>query len=183
MSTACVELGQYLNLSGQWGADFVLDELGRPHIVDLNMGRPNGSLSYYCWRGRQPEPKITPGTAPKTAPKITPKATPKAAPKTAPRTAPFGVPATKPRTLALAASTYHIAAGQRLAGLAASLRSEGLLWDSSRGDGTVLAQYLPGVAGGGSVLAASWEGTEAAQRILEAFHAHLAAQQTASDQS
>ena len=58
MSAACVELGTYLGLVGQWGVDFVLDEHGTPVMVDLNLGRPNGSLSYYCWRARQPDPQF-----------------------------------------------------------------------------------------------------------------------------
>lgn len=53
MSRACTDLGTYLQLHGQWGADFVIDDAGVPILVDLNMGRPNGSLSYYCWRSYQ----------------------------------------------------------------------------------------------------------------------------------
>ncbi len=56
MTDACVELAKYLGLRGQWGVDFVFDGSSKPVMVDLNMGRPNGSLSYYCWRARQPAP-------------------------------------------------------------------------------------------------------------------------------
>jgi len=146
MARACTELGQYLGLAGQWGADFVLDAQGNPRVVDLNMGRPNGSLSYYCWRARQ------------------------LAPKTLPRAA-------APATLALAASTYFMPEGGGLASLADSLKSRGLLWDSDRGDGIVLAQFLPGSNDGGSVLAASWQGAKEAQRILDAFCAHVKSHQ------
>ena len=113
-------------------------------MVDLNMGRPNGSLSYYCWRSRQPPPplvEVSNGTMPK-------------------------------RTLALACSTDSAPPSRRLAPFTASLKAKRLLWDSKRGSGIILAQHLPGVPGGGSVLAASWEGVEAAQRILDAFHMH-----------
>jgi len=139
MSCACVELGTYLGLNGQWGVDFAIDGRGTPIMVDLNMGRPNGSLSYYCWRARQTDPKgdTTAGGA--------------------------------QRKLALAASTFCPPVGLRLSDLAASLKASGLLWSSQHGSGVVLAQFLPGVAGGGTVLAASWEGTHEACRILNAF--------------
>jgi len=149
MSRACEELGKHLGLIGQWGVDFVIDELdGTPVMVDLNMGRPNGSLSYYCWRARQPLPPLVEvsrdvlnGTAAR-------------------------------RALALACSSYCPPESQTLVLLAASLKSAGLLWDSKRGSGIIIAQHLPGVPGGGSVLAASWEGVSEAQRVLDAFYAH-----------
>lgn len=67
--------------------------------------------------------------------------------------------------------------GGGLASLADSLKSRGLLWDSDRGDGIVLAQFLPGSNDGGSVLAASWQGAKEAQRILDAFCAHVKSHQ------
>jgi len=147
MARACEELGEHLGLVGQWGVDFVINEHdGMPIMVDLNMGRPNGSLSYYCWRSRQPPPPlvdVSNGPNPR-------------------------------RALSLACSTYLAPESQRLATLAASLKAKDLLWDSKRGSGIILAQHVPGVAGGGSVLAASWEGNEATQRILNAFHKHVA---------
>ena len=138
MSAACVELGTYLGLVGQWGVDFVLDEAGTPVMVDLNMGRPNGSLSYYCWRARQPDPDARVGT--------------------------------NKCALALAASTFCFPEALRLAPFAASLKA--LLWDANRGRGIILAQHLPGIPGGGTVLAASWEGTADAQNILDGFRTH-----------
>jgi len=134
MSAACVELGTYLGLVGQWGVDFVLDELGAPVMVDLNMGRPNGSLSYYCWRARQPD-----------------------------------------AGLALVASTYCLPKGLRLAPFAASLKADGRLWDAKRGSGIILAQHLPGSPAGGTVLAASREGTAAARHVLDGFLTHVEA--------
>ena len=145
MIRACEELGKHLGLVGQWGVDFVINEHdGVPIMVDLNMGRPNGSLSYYCWRSRQPPPplvEVSNGTMPR-------------------------------RTLALACSTYSAPPSRRLAPFAASLKAKGLLWDSKRACGIILAQHLPGQPDGGSVVAASWEGVEAAQRILNAFRMH-----------
>jgi hypothetical protein len=146
MKHACVELGRHLGLVGQWGVDFVLDERGTPVMVDLNMGRPNGSLSYYCWRARQPDPKASASGG-----------------------------GGGQRALALVASTWVAPVGLRLTALAASLKANGLLWDAKRACGVVLAQHLPG-HGSGTVLAASWEGTDAAKGLLEAFHAHANAQ-------
>ena len=153
MGRACAALGHHLGLHHQWGADFVLDGKGEPVMVDLNMGRPNGSLSYYCWRARQPPPTMAmSGAAAGNA----------------------GSPiTTHVTTLALAATTYEIPTGLRLSILAKSLFHKGLLWDSTRGDGIVLAQYLPGIQGGGTVLSASWEGPDAVRRILDAFRAHM----------
>ena len=64
-------------------------------------------------------------------------------------------------------------AGLPLGPFATALQAEGLLWDTKRGSGIILAQHLPGFDSGGSVLAASWEGVDAAQHMLEAFQAHL----------
>eukprot|EP00322_Chrysochromulina_rotalis_P000411 CAMPEP_0115828598 /NCGR_PEP_ID=MMETSP0287-20121206/657_1 /TAXON_ID=412157 /ORGANISM="Chrysochromulina rotalis, Strain UIO044" /LENGTH=1056 /DNA_ID=CAMNT_0003281821 /DNA_START=340 /DNA_END=3510 /DNA_ORIENTATION=- len=150
MKRACVELGTHLGLRGQWGVDFVLDEMEMPVMVDLNMGRPNGSLSYYCWRARQPPPahQAHEGYA----------------------WGSFHHQRT-PQELAMACTTFCPPTGLPLAVLAQDLRERGLLWDSSRGDGVILAQYLPS---GGSVLAASWKGTQAARHIMDSFLAHMA---------
>ena len=61
MRDAGAAIGEYLGLRGQWGLDFVINEATQdPVIVDLNMGRPNGSLSYFLWRSRQvPPPTLT----------------------------------------------------------------------------------------------------------------------------
>ena len=134
MSAACVELGTYLGLVGQWGVDFVLDELGTPVMVDLNMGRPNGSLSYFCWRARQPDPQF-----------------------------------------ALVASTFCLPEGLTLAPFAKSLKAAGRLWDAKRRSGIILAQHLPGSPDGGTVLAASCEGTAAARHVLDGFFTHATA--------
>ena len=143
MSRACLELGKFLGLVGQWGVDFAIDQHGTPIMVDLNMGRPNGSLSYYCWRARQP------GSG-------------------------AGANGGRPqRALALVASAFTLPAGLPLGPFATALQAEGLLWDTKRGSGIILAQHLPGFDSGGSVLAASWEGVDAAQHMLEAFQAHL----------
>jgi len=57
MVEAGVAIGRHLGLSGQWGLDFVIDEsTGAPVVVDLNMGRPNGSLAYYMWGSIQTRP-------------------------------------------------------------------------------------------------------------------------------
>jgi len=57
MTEAGVAIGNHLGLTGQWGLDFVIDETtGAPVVVDLNMGRPNGSLAYYMWGSTQPRP-------------------------------------------------------------------------------------------------------------------------------
>ena len=109
-------------------------------MVDLNMGRPNGSLSYYCWCARQRDFHRAPNSSAQ-------------------------------RTLALVASTYCVPADLHLAPFASSLRAHGLLWDSTRGDGIILAQHLPGATDGATVLAASWDGTDAALRLLDAFQA------------
>ena len=109
-------------------------------MVDLNMGRPNGSLSYYCWCARQRDFHRTPNSSAQ-------------------------------RTLALVASTYCVPADLQLAPFASSLRAHGLLWDSTRGDGIILAQHLPGATDGATVLTASWDGTDAALRLLDAFQA------------
>jgi len=51
-------LGRYLGLTSQWGMDFVMNPVtGDPIIVDLNLGRPNGSLANYMWASRQPRPQ------------------------------------------------------------------------------------------------------------------------------
>mmetsp|Transcript_30739 Transcript_30739/g.80127 ORF Transcript_30739/g.80127 Transcript_30739/m.80127 type:complete len:1164 (+) Transcript_30739:124-3615(+) len=143
MVRACVALGTHLGLRGQWGVDFVFDGMATPVMVDLNMGRPNGSLSYYCWRARQPDSGA-------------------------------GANGGRPRrALALVASTFTLPAGLPLGPFATALQAEGLLWDTKRGNGIILAQHLPGFDSGGSVLAASWEGVHAAQHMLEAFQAHL----------
>jgi len=139
MGHACEQLGRYLGLRGQWGVDFVLNDDGLPIMVDLNMGRPNGSLSYYCWRARQQPPRGVDQGA----------------------------------KLALACTTYCPPAGLRLTALTASLAAKSLLWESKRGEGIILAQHLPGAAGGGTVLAASWQGTNAARVLLDAFKAHV----------
>ena len=117
-------------------------------MVDLNMGRPNGSLSYYCWRARQTDPHHAVDDDAR------------------------GPAGGARRTLALVASTYCAPADLHLAPFAASLRAHGLLWDPTRGDGIILAQHLPGAADGGTVLAASWDGTDAERRLLDAFQAH-----------
>ena len=57
MTEAGVAIGNHLGLTGQWGLDFVIDESTRaPVVVDLNMGRPNGSLAYYMWGSVQTRP-------------------------------------------------------------------------------------------------------------------------------
>ncbi|KAJ1625335.1 hypothetical protein T492DRAFT_880256 [Pavlovales sp. CCMP2436] len=57
MSSAAVAIGEHLGLKGQWGMDFVIDQKTQlPVIVDLNVGRPNGSLAYYLWRSLQRPP-------------------------------------------------------------------------------------------------------------------------------
>jgi len=57
MTEAGVAIGNHLGLTGQWGLDFVIDESTRaPVVVDLNMGRPNGSLAYYMWGSLQSRP-------------------------------------------------------------------------------------------------------------------------------
>lgn len=58
MAVAGAAIGSYLGLTSQWGMDVVIDPVsGVPVIVDLNMGRPNGSLSNYLWRSRQVRPE------------------------------------------------------------------------------------------------------------------------------
>jgi len=58
MAEAGRALGRYLGLTSQWGMDFVIDPVtGAAIIVDLNMGRPNGSLANYMWASRQPRPE------------------------------------------------------------------------------------------------------------------------------
>jgi len=57
MAEAGSAIGRYLGLKSHWGMDFVIDTAtGNPIIVDLNMGRPNGSLANYMWRSVQPRP-------------------------------------------------------------------------------------------------------------------------------
>jgi len=57
MAEAGAAIGRYLGLTSQWGMDFVVDSAtGHPIIVDLNMGRPNGSLANYLWRSVQDRP-------------------------------------------------------------------------------------------------------------------------------
>jgi len=148
MGRACAALGGYLGLHGQWGVDFVIDDSGAPVMVDLNMGRPNGSLSYYCWRARQLPPKTWTDTRTDTTGAVT------------------------SPTLALACSTHEVAEGESLAELAASLKAKGLLWDPNRSAGIILAQFLPGLCGG-TVLAATWEGPDAARRLMGEFTAHV----------
>jgi len=145
MRHACEQLGRYLGLRGQWGVDFVLSDDGLPIMVDLNMGRPNGSLSFYCWRARQ-LPPMARG---------------------------LGEELARGQQLALACTTYCPPVGLRLTALTASLTAKSLLWDSERGEGIVLAQHLPGVAGGGTVLAATWRGPDAVRRLLDDFRAHV----------
>ena len=59
MAQAGVAIGRYLNLKGQWGLDFVIDEVAQdPVVVDLNMGRPNGNLAYFLWRSIQIPPPM-----------------------------------------------------------------------------------------------------------------------------
>jgi hypothetical protein len=145
MGHTCSALGRHLGLQGQWGVDFVLDDYDQPVMVDLNMGRPNGSLSYYCWRARQLPPSHLDEH----------------------------MHAAEPPMLAMAASTFVSPEHLRLAPFAASLRTAGLLWDSARGDGIILAQHMPGFPDGGTVLAASWMGTDAALLILGKFRDYL----------
>ena len=145
MGYACSALGRHLGLQGQWGVDFVLDDHNQPVMVDLNMGRPNGSLSYYCWRARQLPPSLHD--------KDTHLA--------------------EPPMLAMAASTFASPEHLRLATFASSLKAVGLLWDAARGDGIILAQHMPGFPSGGTVLAASWMGTDAAQLILGKFRDYV----------
>ncbi|KAL1499901.1 hypothetical protein AB1Y20_012584 [Prymnesium parvum] len=58
MAAAGRAIGRYLGLTSQWGMDFVLDgEGGGAVVVDLNMGRPNGSLGNYLWRSLQLRPE------------------------------------------------------------------------------------------------------------------------------
>ena len=119
------------------------------------MGRPNGSFSYYCWRARQSCASLRSSGSVATG-----------------GTADPHVPYAQPM-LGLAATTYCPPAALRVATLAAALDAKGLLWDATRGDGIILAQHLPGVVGGGTVLAASCRGTAAAQDLLVAFSAHM----------
>lgn len=62
MLNACRSIHATLGVHGQWGADFVIDADRVPVIVDLNMGRPLGSLGYLMWRSMQPEPRIVSST-------------------------------------------------------------------------------------------------------------------------
>jgi len=156
MVRACVALGTHLGLRGQWGVDFVLDDMATPVMVDLNMGRPNGSLSYYCWRARQPPPPHQPSEEQDC---LTPRAR---------------------QELGLACTTFYPPAGLRLAALAQDLQERGLLWNESHGEGIVLAQYLPS---GGSVLAASWQGTQAARHIMDDFLVHMSGAAMRSDEA
>jgi len=159
MVRACVALGTHLGLRGQWGVDFVLDAMAMPVMVDLNMGRPNGSLSYYCWRARQPPPPHQPSEVSAEQDHHTPRAR---------------------QELGLACTTFYPPAGLRLAALAHELQKRGLLWNESHGEGIVIAQYLPS---GGSVLAASWQGTQAARRIMDDFVVHMSGAAERSDEA
>jgi len=129
-------------------------------MVDLNMGRPNGSLSYYCWRACQPLPPHQP-------PEVSAEQD-------------HHIPCMRQelQELGLACTTFYPPAGLRLAALVHDLQERGLLWNESHGEGIVIAQYLPS---GGSVLAASWHSTQAAHRIMDEFLLHMsgaAARQT-----
>ena len=139
MSRACISLGRYLGLRGQWGADFALDDNDSPVMVDLNMGRPNASLSYYCWRARQ-QPLHWPTSSLHDL-----------------------------QDLYMITTTLTTPKEVRIKSLAVTLKARGLLWNSRRGDGVVLAQHLPGVPRGGKVIIASWESPGAAWRILNEF--------------
>jgi hypothetical protein len=62
MINACRSIHAAFGVHGQWGADFVIDTDRVPVIVDLNMGRPLGSLGYLIWRSMQPAPRIVSST-------------------------------------------------------------------------------------------------------------------------
>lgn len=50
-------IGEFLQLKGHWGMDFVVDEASQqPVLVDLNLGRPNGSMAFFLWRSQQISP-------------------------------------------------------------------------------------------------------------------------------
>ena len=60
MADTGAAIAEFLGLKGHWGMDFAIDEASQqPVVVDLNMGRPNGSLSFFLWRSQQvPRPDI-----------------------------------------------------------------------------------------------------------------------------
>lgn len=53
VTESCVQVALALQeqwqLKSNWGLDFVLDKEGRPVIVDINMGRPNGNFAVRLW--------------------------------------------------------------------------------------------------------------------------------------
>jgi len=59
MAQAGAAIGRHLGLTSHWGMDFVIDTSNgteTPILVDLNMGRPNGSMANYLWRSLQAPP-------------------------------------------------------------------------------------------------------------------------------
>lgn len=115
MLRAASALGAHLGLTGQWGLDFALRAGdGAPVMCDLNCGRPNGSLSYYCWRSRQPRPRSMVGFEED------------------------GV------FLALTCFSWDTPKTLTLGAFVEDLEARRLLWDAQRGDGIVVAQHLPG---------------------------------------
>lgn len=56
MADTGAAIAEFLGLKGHWGMDFAIDEAQRPVVVDLNMGRPNGSLAFFLWRAQQTPP-------------------------------------------------------------------------------------------------------------------------------
>ena len=140
MLRAASALGAHLGLTGQWELDFALRASdGTPVMCDLRCGRPNGSLSYYCWRSRQPRPNWLVGVEGDVF-------------------------------LALTCISWNTPKTRvPLGAFVADLKARRMLWDEQRGDGVVLAQYMPGRPS--SVLVASWKGSSAAKKLLKAFQA------------
>lgn len=175
MASAGAAIGSYLGLKGQWGLDFVLQPAGAeaeppgcgacagagalvPVIVDLNMGRPNGSLAYYLWRSVQQPPAALALLHEQQRRELAPPPAPLALAQVAcyRRPHPHETPAEfvqllKEHGLLFLPSSSRGRAEAERAGLAGCV------------EGVVLAQHIPGEWS--TILCVSWRGLGAARAL------------------
>lgn len=143
MVAACQAIHAALGVRGQWGADFIIDAEGVPVIVDLNMGRPLGSLGYLLWRSLQPAPTRT-------------------------RVVAVGSPVDDTTTcMHMLVCERRPPCGQTVGELRETLRADGLLWAHGCAEGVVVMQHIPGQWS--TTICASWQG----DRAVHALYARL----------
>ena len=142
MTEAGKAIGRHLGLRGQWGLDFAIDEAKQtPVIVDLNMGRPNGSLSFYMWNSMQSwKPSGMAHYA-------------------------WGGADVQPAQLHQIVISRSGPPGETVHSLIEMLQKHSLLWEAGCSEGILPVQYI--LEGSSSLLCASWFGRDAALALIK----------------